>query len=81
MKLKVTLTKSYVFEFGIKGHKWAVTQDFDNRINEIVNSAEAMFIEEMKVIIQDKNPLIMGHIIEEDNSINDDFKSTTRHES
>ncbi len=81
MKLKVTLTKSYVFEFSIKGHKYSVTQDFDNRISEIVNSAETMFIEEMKVIIQDKNPLIMGHTIEEDNSIDESFKSTTRHES
>lgn len=81
MKLKVTLTKSYVFDFPIKGHKWAVTQDFDNRIDEILNSAQAMFIEEMKQVIENKDPLVMGHIIEEDNSIDESFKSTTRHES
>ena len=80
MKLKVTLTKSYVFEFPIKGHQWGVKQEFNDRITEILNSAQAMFIDEMKQIIEDKDPLIMGHIIEEDNSIDESFKSTTRHE-
>jgi hypothetical protein len=81
MKLKVTLTKTYSFEFPIKGHKWGVKADFDNRIDEILNSAQVMFIEEMKKIIENKDPLIMGHIIEDDNSTDESFKSTTRHES
>lgn len=79
MKLKVTLTKSYVFEFPIKGHKYAVKGDFDNRIDEILNEAQVQFIQEMTKIIENKDPLLMGHHIEEDNSTDESFKSTTRH--